>query len=580
MNRYATQQDADIYNQLVAPRVITPELDYIFHLPTKIGEERIWVTKAGEFFKDLKNGATIWFTPSSLRQFQAMILTNESGLVSKLKWPQVDTVNFGIIPEEQWMMKRGVQSYANIPFKINGVKHMNLQFTSPLYPMWDTKVPFQRDLCPLFLSSSGYYNHTGHPYWFVAPNGGSIKVDGLGGGDGSFSVLRPLADNQHGYVSGEIKNIYTVEPDGESIYASTTDAGVYTALKNFVIDQFLSVRAAAEFQLQHCQGVQLGKIYLYNSGFKFPVMQRNWQDSATQFVVDCGKNYIQSICIDQFVGSNALNFMGAAPYVVPETGQPNFTVQPGDEFVIEQAYIYGGHLGVYLHQMCKFGITWRIKKLYIGGMNDDYALATGTRPVDYYLKHDGTDKIKIDTIIHDGSRPKIAQDGSKFEIGIILGLKPEEFPRPKYKFNQNVFINWEKFVANYHPNPDGTRMRYKAGQYVTDREHGFPCVHLVTLKDHVAHDIRPKNDPEYFKIITYDNKALPSNHPNWNIQAEQRPYAGDNMTHTDDSPLKEFTWLVAEPEVEQARMEVVGGKELFAVTATKRYKVGYVEPVN
>jgi hypothetical protein len=579
MNRYATQQDADTFNPLLAinGRKITPGLDYIFDGPTKFdATKRIWVTKAADYFSNLRDGSCVWFLASALIKFQAVILTNESATVSKLKWPQLDTLYFGIIPDAQLNMVRGPQSYVNIPFKVNGVKNPRFLFRSAQFPMWSEDEPFQRDLAPIHIDSDTYFDFSGHAYWLVSPDGGDIQADGIAGGGGTFTLLRALADNQHGYCAGKIENVYAHDADGEPAYICTTDAGYYTALKDFKINNFLAVRNGSEFQIQHMQGgVDIGKVYIHNANFNYPKHHRNWQDAATQFVVDCGKNHIQSLFISDF-GSNGIVFHGAAPYTGPD-GKPNFTLQPGDELVIDRAYVYGGHLALYVNKAASYGVTWRIKELYIGGMHDEYATITGSAKVDYYLEHAGTDKVIIEKLIHDGSRARLAKDPAKFQVQSIELIS--QFPRPKYKWNHKKWMNWSEFVADYHPAVNGKRMVFSAGQYITDREHGFPAVFTKVRKDHISTPIRPKNDSENFEVITWDKKGIASDEPGHNPSDAQRPHPGDNFTHAIDSPMKDYFWITEKPKVEEVLKHEIVNNEMFAITAVKKYKVGNVTPV-
>ncbi len=305
-------------------------------------------------------------------------------------------------------------------------------------------------------------------------------------------------------------------------------------------------------------------------------MHRNWQDGGSQFVVDCGKNHLDSLFIDGF-GSNAIAFLGAIPYTAPD-GKPNFVREAGDEFVIDKAYIYDGHLALYVNKSASQGIVWRIKELYVGGMTDTYATITGAPKVNYYLEHAGTDKVIIEKLFHDGSRPNISKDPSKIEVQSVELL--ENFPRPIYKYNHYKFLNWSQTVADYHPIANGTRMKYTAGQYIMDREQSALTLFMKCLKDHTAHTIRPKADPEYFITLTWDKNGVCSDAEGWDSESEQCIYPGDNFTHVASSPLKDYFWLTegqtpVETEVEVTRL-TIKNEVMFAYTADNKYQVGPV----
>lgn len=567
MNHYTTQEDVIKYAQYGV--VVNPDkFDYIFDAPTDIRYPgRIWLTQVEKQLADLVDGSKLWFVASALQDFQAIIIHNESGPSGDI-WPHVKNIKVGIIPDAQLKMQRGALSYAAVPFKISGVG-VSVEFGHD--QIWRNDSPFQRDTFRIYLSSERFYNFTGHAFWLVSPDGQELNADGIAGGEGSFTLLRALANPQHGYVSGTIQNVYAHTMDGEPAYIGATASGYYTALKHLNFDKYLCVRPGSEFQLQHFQGTNSGQVYIHNANFNYPKHHRNWQDAATQFSVDCGKNYFNSIFIDGF-GSNGLTFYGAAPYIAPD-GNPNFTPQAGDEFVIKKAYVYDGHLAMYVNAAASRGVTWRIEELYVGGMTDEYANTTGNRKVNYYLEHAGTDTFIIDKLYHDGSRPLIAKDMSKFQIGEIILL--EDFPRPKYKYIHYKFTNWSETVGDYHPILNGTKLFCKKDSYYVDREHGFETFYFKCLQDHLAHVIRPKDDTDFFQKIVWDDKGVPSDSPEWNPVSQPRDYPGDNFTHLHDSPLKDFFWIT-EPEpvepIEGILAQYIKDNELYSVTEKGTYK--------
>ena len=582
MNRYATEQDVILFEPFLSPngKKIVPEINYILDShndPKGIATKRILITKAEEVFSKLVDGSVIWLVASALKDFESIVISNEYGPSGRYwPWPNI---TFAIIPDAQLQMKRGPQSHATNPFKIHGVKFPKIQFKSVQFPQWDINTPFQIDALPFHVSSDGYYDGSGHGFWLIVPDGGKAEVDGVNGGGGSFTFHRAQAEKVHGYTGAEFNDSYGHDTDSEPFYIGMSVGYPYAALKGWNRDRNLSVRAGTDGdQMGHLQGCEIGQIYIHNAATKrFNNFQR-WQDCGEQINVDCGKNHIKTLFVDGF-GSNGLSLLGSAPYTAPN-GQPSFKIEPGDGLTIDKCYLYDGHLGIYLNATASQGLTWIIKELWIGGMHDEWATTTGEGKVDYYLNHAGTDKVIIEKLYHDGSRPRLAKDPSKFQVNEVILL--ENFPRPKYKYQHQQFINWSETVSDYHPNANGTRIKYKAGNYYTDRENGLPTVFLKCMKDHIANTIRPKYDPENFEIITYDEKGIPSDDPKWSETDKQRPYPGDNFTHEHDSPLKDFFWMTAPPKTETINwgLSYIQQTNLFLTTTEgNKYSIP-VTPVN
>jgi hypothetical protein len=316
----------------------------------------------------------------------------------------------------------------------------------------------------------------------------------------------------------------------------STDGAPYVGLKDWKIGRILVEGSGTEaWQEQHKRGnSKTSKIYISNADTKLYNNFQNWQNAAGQLSVDEGVHEIDNIFIDGF-GAVGLSCHGGAPYTMPDGSV--IQAKLGDTVVINNAYIYGGHNAIYMNVSCSKGITWEIKNLWVGGMNDDFANNTGNRKIDYYLDHAGSDNFIIGKLIHDGSKPRIAKDASKFQIGEVV--LQADFPRPKYKLPNYQFIDWSEDVEDYFPNENGTNRTYKAGQYVMDREFGTPTVFLKCLQDNISTSVRPKNSPELYQVITWDENGYPSDDAMWN-ELPQRSYPPGNFAHTYDSPLKDF----------------------------------------
>jgi hypothetical protein len=550
MNRYATDADRFQFESLLAPNEWEVQLDdYIFDTFTaSSATKRIMLTRVETELSKLKDGATVWLHASLLRDFECIILSNET---NQRPW-HIENINFRPIPDAQLRLKRGAQSYSEIMVKVHGLKFPKLQFAPVQFPGYKNMpedAVFVEDYFGLLLDSSGYYNDKGHSLYVTTPDGGSYDIEGIAGGRGAFTLYRLQEGKVAGTAKGNLYNCHGTDTNSEIVYSGNTSAPPVHRYQGTTSDKVLAVRSGTDpFQWQHFIGdVHFKRLYAHNASTWFANSFQRWQDSGGQFVVDRGNNLVESYFVDGF-GSNGLSLLSAGP--TPDNAGPTL----GDTMTFDKVYIYDGHRGIYVNNSASFGLTWRIKELYVGGMNDNYANITGEPKINYYLEHAGTDKFIIDKLYHDGSRPNIAKDLSKFQIGEVILLT--DFPRPKYKFSHKKFTNWTEFVADFHPIANGTRMTYKAGQYVTDEFHpegaesGVAITFCKCKKDHTSTSLRPIEDVENFEILTWDSKGVASDEAGWNPALQQRPYPPDNFTHKFDSPLKDFFWLT-EKEVPQ-----------------------------
>lgn len=538
MNRYITDADKFEFEKFLAPNELEPKLgiDYVLDGPSNASEPgRIWLTQVENQLSKLQDGSTIWFHASKLKDYQCIILTNET---LKRPWPWKN-ISFRPIPDAQLTMKRGPLSYGGTMIKISGVLNPTFKFDTKQFGGFDN-VPedlvYTQDNFGLILDTDTYFQDSGHAFVVHGLDGGYTNLSGFAGGGGNFTLLRKYTKID-GNVSLEIDNVYAWRTGSENFYLGNTDSAPYAGFKNCKVGRVQMDGSGTEsWQRQHSRGnSKTSKLYIVNADTKLYNNFQNFQNGAVQESVDEGVHEIDYLFIDGF-GAQGITFHGGAPYTMPDGSiiQP----KPGDKFVINNAYIYGGHSAMYVHNSCSKGMSWHIKNLWVGGMNDEFANTTGSPKVDFYLEHAGTDQFTIEKLIHDGSRPKIAKNLAKFEIGEVV--LQSDFPRPKYKFPNYQWIDYSEFVANYYPNPDGTRRTYKKGQYIMDREIGFPTVFLKTLQDNTASAIRPKNNPELFLVITWDSNGYPSDHELWNKDLPQRSYPPGNFTHLPDSPLKDF----------------------------------------
>lgn len=597
MNRYATQDDVNQFASLLSPNGWEMKVDdYIFDTFTASSNpKRIMLTKAETELANLKDGATVWLHASALKDFECIILTNET---NGRPWP-IENVNFRPIPDAQLKLKRGPQSYSELIFKVHGVKFPRIQFDSVQYPGYNALpggAVFVRDYFGMLIDSNGYYNDKGHSLYVTTPNGGSYDISGIAGGGGAFTMFRLQEGKSGGTAKGKLYNCHAFDTNSEGYYCGNTSSPPVFRYQGTEVDKVIAVRAGTDpHQWQHFIGdVRFKRLYAVNSGTWYVAPFQRWQDSGGQIVSDRGHNLIESYFVDGFA-SNGLSLLGAEP--TPDNSGP----VAGDETVFNKVYIYDGHRAIYVNNSSSYGNTWRIKELWIGGMSDEYANITGEPKLSYYLEHAGTDKFIIEKLYHDGSRPNIAKDINKFQIGEIVLLN--DFPRPKYKFKQRKFINWFEYVANFHPCPDNTKMVYRAGQYVTDElhpegaENGLPIAFCKCIKDHTATPMRPSEDTTNFVILSWDVNGVASDEEGWDSEATQRPYPPDNYTHTADSPLKDFFWLTAgavdpvppvDPEptpeppkdVDVVRLTISEG-ELYAYTADERiFAVGPVKQID
>lgn len=559
MNRYITDADKFAFEKYLAPNELEPVVgtDYLFDSPANGGKTppdgRIWLTQVENQLSKLVDNSTIWFHASQLQNYQCIILTNET---LGRPWPW-QNIKFRPIPDAQLYMKYGPLSYGGTMFKISGVLNPTFKFDTVQFGGFDhvpENLVYTRDNFGLILDTDSQFEDKGHAFVLHGLDGGYSNLSGFAGGGGSFTLLRKYT-KIHGNVLGEIDNVYGWRTGSEPFYLGSTDSPPFVGFKDWKVGRVLMDGSGTEsWQLQHQRGNSTAKkLYIVNADTKLYNNFQNFQNGAVQESVDEGTHEIDHLFIDGF-GAQGITFHTGAPYTMPDGSviQP----KPGDKFVINNAYIYGGHSAMYVHNSCSRGITWEIKNLWVGGMTDEFANNTGSPKVDFYLEHAGTDQFIIGKLIHDGSRPKIAKNLAKFQIGEVV--LQSDFPRPKYKFPNYQWIDWSEFVADYYPNPNGTRRTYKKDQYIMDRELGKATVFCKVRLDHVSTPERPKYNFELFEIITWDGNGIPSDNPSWNRETPQRSYPPGNFTHLADSPLKDFFWgeaVIPDPEPEKPTYE-------------------------
>jgi hypothetical protein len=592
MNRYITDADKFEFEKFLAPNELEPKLgiDYVFDSPahgsTTIPppDGRIWLTQIEKQLPKLQDGSTIWFHASKLQNYQCIILTNET---LQRPWPWKN-ISFRPIPDAQLYMKHGPLSYGGTLFKISGILNPTFKFDSKQFGGFDNvpeNLVYTQDNFGLVLDTDSQFLDKGHALVIHGLDGGYHNLSGFAGGGGNFTLLRHYS-KINGNILGEIDNVFGYRTGSEPFYIGNTDEPPFAGFKDWKVGRVLVDGSGTEsWQRQHSRGnSKTSKIYIVNADTKVYNNFQNWQNGAVQEAVDEGVHEVDHLFIDGF-GAVGITLHTGAPYTMPDGSiiQPN----PGDRFVINNAYIYGGHNPLYVHNSCSRGITWEIKNLWVGGMNDDFANTTDSPKNDFYLNHAGTDRVIIGKLIHDGSRPKITNNNSKFQIGDIIENKTN-FPRPKYKYPNYKWIDYSEFIADYYPNPNGERRTYKKDQYVMDREVGTPTVFLKTLQDNISTSVRPKNNPALFQVITWDSNGYPSDDARWNSGLPQRSYPPVNFAHTYDSPLKDFFFnapaIPVDPKDElieelQAQNDLLNTQLIWANSLTEEYRVKLVSAI-
>lgn len=549
MNRFVTTTDISVFEKFLTPNNWVMKIgDYIFDtFNVSTSPKRIMITDVSNKLSALQEGATIWFDSEKLNGFECIQLTNET---LKKDW-HIQNVKFRPIPNAQLNLKRGVSSYATIIFKINGLKFPDIKFDSIQYPGFyglTRNDVFSRDKFGLVIDSDGYFQENGFALHINTPDGGHQKISGIAGGGGSFAFLRRQSENNNKTVTGELTNCFGYGTCSETEYDGYTSGWPWNGLKNWVVkDCYYSRSGTESFQIQHLRGGADLKMFAFNSDVRWISAFQKWQDSSIQISVDNGVNKVQSVFVDGFGSNGVVFYQGDYTQTTGSVLPPSAS----DELIIDKAYIYGGHLAVYGNNSCNKGMTWRIKELYVGGMNDEYATVTGNKPVTYYIQQDGTDKIIVENLYHDGSRPNLVKDT---KIQVLKSILLTDFPRPKYKFSNYKFLTWAPAVANYHPIIDKA-LKIKAGTYWIDDEEGTSRTWLKAIKDHVATAIRPKNDSINFVKLTWDSKGKCSDEIGFDFTQTQRTYPPDNFTQTFDSPLKLYSYF--EDETQALRDQII-----------------------
>src|SRR6187401_848096 len=132
MNRYVTDSDRFLYESLLTPNEWEMNInDYFFDTYTaSSANKRIMKTKVETELANLPDGGTIWLLASALRDFECIILSNET---NGRPW-HIENANIRIIPDAQLRLKRGAQSYSELVMKVHGLKYPKLQFAPVQFP--------------------------------------------------------------------------------------------------------------------------------------------------------------------------------------------------------------------------------------------------------------------------------------------------------------------------------------------------------------------------------------------------------------------------------------------------------------
>lgn len=512
MNRIAGNEDVSLYGSVVRPGV-----DYIFDTPNKTypdgskGIVHYFINST--LLVGMSGEPTFWFDGDKLGFLKEVKLQHTA---QELPW-LVSGARFKNIP--------GTKVCAGA-FTCKGLKDFELNGEDERFVgvrHWPTTRKFLTGGFGFHIISS---LTGGHGYNIDVQEEGSIVMKGFEGQHG-FSQLRLMANNDGRLVKRlVIENFYLHDTcEGEPIYIGSTQSAPIPRFENVSISNGIIARAAAEaIQLQNMAGSNMRNITVFAGQTNWLNAFQNYQSNGFQLVANGGQNKISKVLIDGF-GTNGFMPHSCAP--------SDYRPQETNEVLLEDVLFYNGRgSGAYFNKSCSNGITWRLKNVMFGGFNNSWYENTGNPNVPYLFRTGGgTDKIIIERLIHDGSKPTLFDNESKYQIDEIV---QEPIEKPVYRnsgFHESSdkIMQWSPVYAPYFPGPDNTPVQWKKGDIAIDVDapngkYGF----YKCLIDHLATPIRPSANPS-FRHLTWDEEGTRNDRPGWNEATLQSMFPPDDL---------------------------------------------------
>jgi hypothetical protein len=182
-------------------------------------------------------------------------------------------------------------------------------------------------------------------------------------------------------------------------------------------------------------------------------------------------------------------------------------------------------------------MKWSFEDIYIRKPNNDYYFKNRLNPVDYTIAaNNGSDSISFNRIYYDMANPKVFQKKAKLNVG---DHEEAELPSPEY-INSGFYEPaskikvWHQFFAKYLTWKDSIPTRWEAGDIAIDMEEGSLPVFFKCIATHESTSERPKHSAN-FMILSWDEKGIRNDQPNWNKHSKQKPYPPDDLRVKADS---------------------------------------------
>lgn len=520
-NRLATAYDRKLYGEYIQVG------DLIIDSPTKItrGQYDLIYYFMPRQWPGLRDGATIWLDGDKLGMLNEIKFCNSSQPLTP--W-HIESITIRNIPHTRVVANS---------FLCQGVKNFVLDGESSSFPglsYWPETRKFLTGAFGFHMISN---LQGGHAYTINVTDGGSIRMNGFEAQHG-FSGVRINGGSYDMTVeSVEISNFYIHDTgNGEGQYLGATHKPPLAKLKNLKVHHGVITRTAAEaLQLQHLVGgSDVHHVTIFAADVRWMNEFMSGQDTGIQWSVDAGDNSLHHVIVDGYAS------MGLVPFGSPErpTG--------GVSRVHHVLFHDGRDTGIYLHKSTSFGVHWIFDNLYFAGLKDIYYEQTGRNPRDFYVsRKNGTDKMTFSNIFHDGSKPKVFQDTTGLQVGI---LEKKDLPAPLYMNNgfaepAHRIKQWHPFYGAYFPvsRRDSVKVQvptqWKEGDIAIEtlgKYAFFKCT-----RTHEADKNRPSQSPDFI-ALTWDANGIRCDQPSWDSDSRQSVFPPDDLRLQRDNYWKKL----------------------------------------
>ncbi len=525
-NRVATLADITKYGTYINVG------DWILDRPTNPvpladGANQIRYTKVSTTFPGIREGANIWIDGDKIGPLSEIRLLNGT---ESTPW-HISTATVRPIPNTRVNGIYTANSYGGFLYLIQGLKNLTMDGgTSDKYPglsSFPASRVFMQGSFGIGATSNGIY--TGyHEYSLSVLDGGSITMRNCEG-EGGFSSIRLQGGSVDQKITVLIELCYVHDTVSEGAYIGFTHAPPGAKIKDLIIRNCLFVRTGSEaIQMQHLIGnAHVYNITLHNADVSWQSQFMPGQDTGIQLNADEGNNLIENIALDSW-GSNGCNLFGSNAY---PAGTNSLTT------LRNVLFNDGRGPAIYLHNSCKYGMKWKLSGLIFRKPNYDYFKTNKSPEPGYFVSaHNGTDSIWFDDITFsakvNGVLPKLFQNPSKLIIGTskVDETLPEiEYVNPGFYEPASKIKTWFPILIGYISGNNTTPTHWDAGDIAIDVMQGSRPIFCKALVTHEATLTRPRDNPEQFEILLWDEKGVRSDRPDYNPRSVQRTYPPDDF---------------------------------------------------